>query len=274
MSTAPGILLINLDRSPDRLAFIARQLGDLGLDFTRLPATDASTISDAEFARLGNTYMRPISRSELACLISHTRVWQFCVEENRPILVLEDDVILSDRLPAFLKEFSSLKTADIVNIETRGAEKWVSRKAVVSAPESGVQLYRLYVDRGGSAGYIVLPEAARALLKRARHQAAPSDAFLNLAGIARLQAEPGLAAPLYDGGEAGGSLKVSFKSTIKQPSKMSRLTMLARYPHFKLRRLAGHIAMTARKLGTTGVGVKRKIAICPTILAHANNWSV
>ncbi|NGN42017.1 glycosyltransferase family 25 protein [Mesorhizobium sp. CGMCC 1.15528] len=274
MSTTPGILLINLDRSPDRLAFIARQLGDLGLDFTRLPATDASTISDAEFARLGNTYMRPISRSELACLISHTRVWQFCVEENRPILVLEDDVILSDRLPAFLKEFSSLKTADIVNIETRGAEKWVSRKAVVSAPESGVQLYRLYVDRGGSAGYIVLPEAARALLKRARHHAAPSDAFLNLAGIARLQAEPGLAAPLYDGGEDGGSLKVPFKSTITQPSKMSRLTVLVRYPHFKLRRLAGHMAMTARKLGTTGVGVKRKIAVCPTILAHANNWSV
>jgi hypothetical protein len=42
-----------------------------------------------------------------------------------------------------------------------------------------------------------------------------------------------------------------------------------RRPQFKLRRLAGHFAMTARKLGTLRSGVKRPIAVCATILDHA-----
>ncbi|MBA3448225.1 MAG: glycosyltransferase family 25 protein [Pseudaminobacter sp.] len=261
--------MINLDRSPDRLEFIASQMKRLGLDFIRLSATDAAGISDAEFERLGGVYMRPISRSELACLHSHSRAWRHCADAGRPVLVLEDDVVLSDRLPVWLAELAEMELPGIVNIETRGAEKWVSKKPVATAPDSGVSLYRLYVDRGGSGGYLVQPAVARALLRRAEHSAAPADAFLNLSGVERLQTEPGLATPLYDAGEPADGFRAAFRTTIRAPSKASRLELIVRRPKFKLRRLAGHIAMTARKLKTIGVGVRRAIEICPSILDHA-----
>ncbi|HEV2896408.1 MAG TPA: glycosyltransferase family 25 protein [Pseudaminobacter sp.] len=187
----PEILVINLDRSPDRLAFIASQMQRLGLEFTRLKATDATMIGDDEFKRLGGTYMRPLSRTELACLHSHSRAWRHCVDSNRPVLVLEDDVVLSEKLPSWLAELDDIDMLDILNLETRGAEKWVSRRPYSSAPKSGIRHYRLFVDRGGSGGYLVRPAAARRLLQRAKHYAAPSDAFLNLAGIPRLRPSQG-----------------------------------------------------------------------------------
>ncbi len=273
MAEVPEILVINLDRSPDRMAFMAGQLKALGLDFTRLPAADAKSISDADFVRLGDTYMRPITRSEFACLTSHTLAWRRCVDSNRPVLVLEDDVFLSDRLPAFLAGLSGLGTPDIINIETRGQKKWVSRKPVGTALASDVRLYVLYIDRAGSAGYVVWPDAARKLLRRTERHAAPSDAFLNLCGIPRLQAEPGLVSSLYDGGEGNAAINAPFRTTIVLPSKISRAALTLLRPQFKLRRLAGYISITVRKLKTVGVGIKRNIIACPTILAHAEKWS-
>lgn len=269
MAGAVEILVINLDRSPERMAFMARQLEDLDLDFIRLPATDGANIDDAEFERLANTYMRPITRSELACLCSHARAWQHCADRDRPVLVLEDDAFLSARLPDFLADFPTLKTHDIVNVETQGTTKWISKTPAVSAQASGVVLFELYIDRGGSVGYIVLPNAARALLERAKHYAAPSDAFLNLSGIPRHQVEPGLVSTLFDGGEAGRLFKAPFRSTIKLPKKASRRALIALRPRMKLRRLAGYFAMSLRKLATIGRGIKRTVAVCPTILVRA-----
>lgn len=274
MAEAPEVLVINLDRSPDRMAFMAGQLEALGLDFTRLAATDANSISESEFSRLSGTYMRPITRTELACLTSHMLAWRHCVAGNRPVLVLEDDVFLSDRLPSFLVGLSGLGALDIVNIETRGDKKWVSNKPLLSTPVSDVWLYTLYIDRGGSAGYVVWPEAAGKLLKRAECRAAPSDAFLNLSGIPRLQAEPGLVSPIYESGEGSRKIEPAFRSTIVLPSRKSRMALALFRPRFKLRRLAGYIALTVRKLMTTGVGIRRQIAVCPTILVHADNWSL
>jgi glycosyl transferase, family 25 len=268
MADAPEILVINLDGSPDRMAFMAGQLEALGLDFTRLPAATASSLSDADFVRLADTYMRPMTRSELACLTSHTLAWRRCVDGNRPVLVLEDDVFLSDRLPSFLADLSGLETPHIINIETRGQKKWVSKKPFETAAD--VSLYVLYIDRGGSAGYVVWPDAARRLLRQAEGHAAPSDAFINMCGIFRLQAEPGLASPVYDSGEGNGTIKPAFHTTIVQPSKSSRAAVALLRPHFKLRRLAGYMTITVRKLATIGVGIKRNIVACPTILAHAD----
>lgn len=274
MTAVPDILLINLDRSPDRMAFMARQLDELGLTFTRLPATDAAAITEADFNRLANTYMRPLSRSEVGCFISHMRAWQHCADIDRPTLVLEDDVFLSEKLPAFLSEFAKLETLGIVNLETRGMDKWVAREPFAKLAQSDVQLYRLYIDRGGAGGYIVMPSAARELLEISRHYAALADAFLNSCGVPRLQVEPGLVSPLYEDGDGRRGLSPNFNTTITQPGKASRLALIVFRPHFKLRRLAGFLALNVRKIKTIGVGIKRKIVICPTILARADNWSV
>lgn len=262
----PEILLINLDRSPDRLAFMAGQFDRLGLAFTRLPATDGADISETDFGRLADTYMRPISKSELGCLTSHMRAWRHCVDAGRPALVLEDDAFLSDRLPVFLAELADLHLSELVNLETRGIPKRISRRPFAKADKSGVKLHTMYIDRGGAAGYIVTPQSAKALLDFAAGYAAPADAFIDLSGVARLQTEPGLVAPLFR--DKKRPMKNAFKSTMKTVSKADRTKLLWSQPRFKLRRLAGYISMTLRTIRTFAVAVTRRIEVCPTIVAH------
>lgn len=265
------ILVINLDRSPDRLAFMAAQLDRLGLAFTRSPAVDGATIPAEEFDRLSRTYMRPLSRPELGCLLSHASAWRHCVETGRPALVLEDDAFLSDKLPAFLSELGRKGARGIVNLETQGSSKWVSREPLAWQANCGVMLYSLYIDRGGAAGYVIWPEAARKLLERSRDYAAPADAFLDLSGMARFQAEPGLVASLYRAEDGNLRVVPAFKSTNPKPSKAFRRSLLF-HPWFKLRRLAGYISKTRRKIRTIGIGTHRRIDICSTICARADDW--
>lgn len=265
------IVLINLDRSPDRLAFMSAQLEKLGLRFTRLKATDGTSVSDEEFARLGNVWQRPISRTELACLLSHTRVWQIAVDLDKPVLVLEDDVFLSKRLPDFLEEIEALSDWGTVNIETRGRAKSVSRERAGLCPKSNVALHALEFDRGGSGAYLVRPAAASDLLARLERDAAPSDAYLNKASkIVRLQSDPGLAAPSFNAGgtSAEGAFRVAFKSTITGRARgySDDVRLLLMRPQFKLRRLRAHIAYQARKIACLGSSTTRPIAICPTVL--------
>jgi len=274
MGARPEILLINLDRSPDRLAFMTSQLERLGLPFTRLPGIDGATISDAEFERLADTYMRPMSRSELGCLKSHERAWQASVDQDKPILVLEDDGFLSDRLPAFLADYAELDLDAVVNLETRGKKKWVSNKPMASGPASGVSLLEMYVDRGGAAGYVVSPSVARALLELAQTYAAPADAFINLSGVHLIQVEPGLVSEVFRGSDRELKLKPGFISTMRAPGKTSVLSRAANWPKYKFRRFAGYLAASMRKVSVIGVGSKREIAICPSILERAGNRSV
>ena len=256
------ILVINLDRNPERLAYMTRQLDDLGLVFTRLPATDGAHIEQDEFDRRSRSYMRPITRSELGCLTSHVRAWRHCVESGRPILVLEDDVLLSSRLRDFLAEIEALDLPGLINLETRGADKRISRNPV-AATKSGVRLYRLLIDNGGTAAYVVSPPAASALLELSRTYAAPADAFVDHSGVSRLQTDPGLVTLSNEG----------FATTVVVPTRRERNAQALRHPHFKLRRLAGYVSKTFRKLGTAGNSATRTIAACPTILARAENRS-
>jgi glycosyl transferase family 25 len=270
-SAAMDILVINLDRSSDRLGFMAAQFDRLGLAFTRLPAVDGATIPEEEFKRLSRTYMRPLSRSELGCLLSHESAWAHCVETNRPAVILEDDAFLSDRLPAFLSELGRRGPPDFINLETRGSEKWVSVEPIVWQASCGVRLYNLYIDPGGAAGYVMSPDIARSLLERSRNYAAPADAFIDLSGIARFQAEPGLVSPSYETEDKNSRVTPVFKSTNFKPSLAFRRSLIF-HPRFKARRLAGYISMAVRKIRTIGIGVHRRIDICSTISARAENW--
>jgi glycosyl transferase family 25 len=265
------VLVINLNRSPERLAFMAAQLGRLGLAFVRSSAVDGAAIPAKEFDRLSRTYMRPLSRPELGCLLSHASAWRHCVETGRPALILEDDAFLSDKLPAFLSELGRNGTYGIVNLETQGTRKWVSRRPLAWQADCGVALYNLYIDRGGSAGYVAWPETARKLLERSRNYAAPADAFLDLCGMARFQAEPGLVASLYRAEDPNLRVAPAFKSTNPKPSKAFRRSLIL-HPWFKLRRLAGYISKTSRKIRTIGIGTHRRIEICSTIRARADDW--
>lgn len=100
--------VINLDRAPDRLARISARLQGLGLPFTRLAAVDAQQLQAAQRAELDTPgYERRHGKTpvpgELGCYLSHVAVMQaFLASKATAALVLEDDVLLHDSLPAVL----------------------------------------------------------------------------------------------------------------------------------------------------------------------------
>ena len=100
--------VINLDRAPDRLDRISRQLQRLGLPFTRLPAVDARALTADQRAALDEAGyrrkhgMEPLP-GELGCYLSHVESMRlFLAGQAEFTLILEDDVLLHDSLPAVL----------------------------------------------------------------------------------------------------------------------------------------------------------------------------
>ena len=100
--------VINLDRAPERLARIGAQLQRLKLPFTRLAAVDARALTPEQSASLDEAAYRrkhgmtPLA-GELGCYLSHVLALRaFLASGARFALILEDDALLHDSLPAVL----------------------------------------------------------------------------------------------------------------------------------------------------------------------------
>ena len=89
------IHVINLDRSPDRLADFQRRNAHL-LDVVRFPAIDARTLDREQLIRDGSLARDcPYKGGFLGSAMSHISLWKKAAEEDRTITVVEDDVVVS-----------------------------------------------------------------------------------------------------------------------------------------------------------------------------------
>lgn len=165
-------LVINLEAATERLAFQNLQLSSLGIAFDRLPAFDKSADETADLP-YWDTWERPLGRAERACLLSHQQAWQVVVDEGEPVLILEDDAILSQTLPALLARLKGAAGIDFITLETRGRKKLLSRM-----PADDLPLRRLYQDRSGAAAYILWPSGARKLLAATETSCGLADAVI------------------------------------------------------------------------------------------------
>ncbi len=124
--------LINLDRSPERLAFMRGQLERLGMQFERFPAVYGKALSPEErakgFSRVRSfiASKKRLSDAEIGVAMSHVGCYRRIVDEGEPYaLVLEDDVVLSDGFPAALsrvEEFLSPGRPQLVLLSGYGVE--------------------------------------------------------------------------------------------------------------------------------------------------------
>lgn len=165
-------LVINLEAAVERRIFQERQLSHLNIAFERMPAfdKDAGETADSPY---WDTWERPLARAERACLLSHQQAWQRVADQNEPMLVLEDDAILSARVPTMLDSLDRAIDMDFVTLETRGRKKLLSR-AMAHSPK----LKRLFQDRSGAAAYILWPSGARKLLAATEMTCGLADAVI------------------------------------------------------------------------------------------------
>lgn len=252
-----NVLIINLPRHTDRLAFQQRQMDQLGLQYEIISAADVSTTSDQVFQALCDTWERPMRKAEVCCYLSHVKAWQTVAKSNEPALVLEDDALLSNKTPDLLTSISA-KPFDLVVLEVRARKKIVSTRRFSLTKDHA--LLRLYQDRTGSAGYVVSPSGAKKLLdKAALGKAGNADAFISSHyALNAYQVEPaaiiqldmcenyGLVPPLQTSSSIGN---------IERPASTLPLW------RFKLRRIQSQLRMGWRILSVWHKAQRRFIAL-------------
>jgi GR25 family glycosyltransferase involved in LPS biosynthesis/glycosyltransferase involved in cell wall biosynthesis len=101
------IHLINLDRSTARLATFLERNAHLN-DIVRVPAVDGAVVDKRQLVSEGLiTETLGYTPGSLGCALSHVRLWQKAVSENRVVTIFEDDAVCSIN---FLEESARIRS--------------------------------------------------------------------------------------------------------------------------------------------------------------------
>ena len=182
--------VINLDRSPERLAAFTVQAQKAGIDFERFAAIDGKLVPEEELAaqRADRFEFQPINRFETALFLSHRAIWQKLVDSGEPMCaIFEDDVLLSAATQSAFKLISALPSDfDVVKLETTNRKVIVSAQPVAKAADFAMHHLRSW--HGGAAAYVLSRKGATMLLARTVKLADPVDQviFNPFSSISRL----------------------------------------------------------------------------------------
>ncbi len=153
------IYLINLDRHPERLAHMRKQLN--GVAFERVSAVDGA--------------MRPpttegLTRFELACLQSHRTAWRkFLASGESLACFVEDDLHVQPGFAAVFNDTNWVpKTAHAVKLDTYFQKVRLGQRLSASGGREIAQLYSRHesaaayiLSRNGATRYLELTESAK-----------------------------------------------------------------------------------------------------------------
>lgn len=242
-------LVINLANAPKRWQFQQQQLSRLDIIHERFEATTVADLTNAEYEKWANDWQRKLRKTEVACFLSHYRVWQHTVSTDQALLVLEDDALLSNQLPAALTLLAKQNTFqyDHLTFETRGRKKLIATDSFYNS--ENLSLHNLFLDKTGAAAYLLTPIGAQKLLDEvAKKGAGLADALLcHTRTLKKIQSVPALAIQMDMAGHYGmPSLELSSvaKSSISTNSNAKPTAdNLASKLQFKSKRLATQIDM-------------------------------
>ena len=184
----PDAFVINLARTPERLAGFLKQNAACGIAFQRFEAIDGKTVTEDDAVR-SNIIKRGTQWRTLATIgvaMSHRALWEATIAEDRPRLVFEDDVFIrTDARKVVASGLTALGAWDIVLlayntdalVEFNVAGDFdMSGLFTVKHPDAR-QLARFVSSRQpanpfrlrhafGISGYAISPQGARKLLAR------------------------------------------------------------------------------------------------------------
>jgi glycosyl transferase family 25 len=172
------VLLINLDRCPDRLHWSWQGFFGLGIRVERVRAVDGTALGDDE--RSAFSAARPLRgvwhAGQIGCFQSHLRAWQeIAAGEEDAAAVFEDDMHLSAGIVPFLEGAAWIPSAaDIVRLETSKQGMLLGHCNVVFDR----CLRPVLSEAWGAGAYVITKSAARRLVSVPVDQHLPVDWFL------------------------------------------------------------------------------------------------
>jgi glycosyl transferase family 25 len=108
------------------------------------------------------------------CFYSHFRLWQKCVEINEPIIIFEDDIVLS-------RQYFPVDWQDVLVIALGHQQKSPRYMHLLTNPTGapGVEEYK-QSSMPGCCGYAIKPHAAKKLLNIYKNTYLPADNAINV----------------------------------------------------------------------------------------------
>jgi GR25 family glycosyltransferase involved in LPS biosynthesis len=110
---------------------------------------------------------------EMGCFDSHYRLWQKCIELDKPILIFEDDVVL-------VRPYIPVVWDDVLSVAFSHTKKMPKYQHYLDTPE-GTPVAALYSQASmpGNGGYAIKPHAAKILVKEYKNSYLPADNAIN-----------------------------------------------------------------------------------------------
>ena len=106
MEVSMKIYVISLENYRDRQKFQQEQAMAFGLDIEIVSAIDANSISEKKLQDAANNWSRPINAKDVACFLSHRKIWKLILKKGERALVIEDDVVFNQRIKEVLDNIS------------------------------------------------------------------------------------------------------------------------------------------------------------------------
>lgn len=152
-----SILIINMDKNPERYAYVTGQLDQLNIkNYERFPAIEGAKMTQKEIEELhlhnfvGNNGM-------MGCAASHIKIWEKIANENRDwTLILEDDVLFHPQFLYLFKIFWQAVPSDAMIIYPgycRGSESLYDYNQLIL--ETGVFCTHSYLINSEGARYLL-----------------------------------------------------------------------------------------------------------------------
>lgn len=110
---------------------------------------------------------------EIGCFDSHYRLWEHCVSINEPILIFEDDVIIT-------RKFYEIEWQDVLSVAFSHTKKMIKYQHFLEFPK-GLPHAEEYKQSSmpGNGGYAIKPHAAKILVEEYKHSYLPADNAIN-----------------------------------------------------------------------------------------------
>lgn len=110
---------------------------------------------------------------EIGCFDSHYRLWQKCIDLDEPILIFEDDVIIS-------RKFYNVDWDDVLSIAFSHTKKMIKYQHFLDSPtgEPKAEEYK-QSSMPGNGGYAIKPHAAKILVDEYKNSYLPADNAIN-----------------------------------------------------------------------------------------------
>lgn len=174
------ILVINLDRSPDRLEHMHKVFAEQGLSFERVSAVDANNLSAEEIMlwRQGEPSFYELGAGEVGCFLSHRKCWEIAAASSEPYTVIcEDDIFLGHNAAAIFGSFAWLPDdAGIVKLEASRHKVLIGTEK--AAEIDGRTLHPLLRDFTAAGCYLISRQCAAHLVAMTNTFCDPVDQYL------------------------------------------------------------------------------------------------